>query len=211
MDLVACDSVLAPAVPFGREVEEDGLESIERLSGFLPTELWNHRELFFYEGMRLEIGPCFRDYAPPEFFREATRRAAGRASLLENGGLAAEGAGLGIRFLKHLRRTRVLLHLVDVLPPGEEDDPVADCKAIVNELERFSPELAARERWLVLNKTDLLDADQLAALRARFVDEFGWTGPMYEISALTGAGTRELVGDLMTRLEELDAAAAAAD
>jgi GTP-binding protein len=122
---------------------------------------------------------------------------------------AAEGAGLGIRFLKHLRRTRVLLHLVDVLPVGEDDDPVADYRAIVNELERFSADLAGRERWLVLNKTDLLDAADLAALRERFVDELGWTGRIYEISALTGAGTRELVGDLMNRLEEIDEAATA--
>ena len=69
---------------------------------------------------------------------------------------AAEGAGLGIRFLKHLQRTRVLLHLVDVAPPDPDADPVKDARAIVAELKKFSPELATRERWLVLNKVDLL-------------------------------------------------------
>ncbi len=117
---------------------------------------------------------------------------------------AADGAGLGIRFLKHLRRTRILLHLVDVAPAGEDADPVGDCRAIVAELERFSPELAAKERWLVLNKVDLLPAADVAALRARIVDALEWRARVYEISALTGAGTRRLVGDLMTRLEALD-------
>ena len=69
---------------------------------------------------------------------------------------AAEGAGLGIRFLKHLSRTRLLVHLVDVAP-FDGSDPAADAVAVVGELERFSPELAARERWLVLNKTDLVE------------------------------------------------------
>ena len=120
---------------------------------------------------------------------------------------AAEGAGLGIRFLKHLRRTRILLHLVDVCPPGDEVDPVADCLSIVNELENFSPELAAKERWLVLNKTDLVSADELATLRARIVEALDWKGTVYEISALAGEGTRKLTGDLMNRLEEIDRAA----
>jgi len=116
---------------------------------------------------------------------------------------AADGAGLGIRFLKHLRRTRILLHLVDVAPLDEAADPVEDCRAIIGELERFSADLAAKERWLVLNKVDLIGEAELAALRARLLDALAWQGPVYEISALNGAGTRRLVGDIMNRLEEL--------
>ncbi len=116
---------------------------------------------------------------------------------------AAEGAGLGIRFLKHLRRTRVLLHLVDVAPLGDDGDPVEDCLAIIRELEAFSSELAAKERWLVLNKVDLLTKDELSALRARLIDALSWSGPVYEISALKGEGTRKLTGELMNRLEEI--------
>jgi len=121
---------------------------------------------------------------------------------------AADGAGLGIRFLKHLRRTRILLHLVDVAPPGDDADPVRDARAIVAELEGFSPELAAKERWLVLNKVDLLPAEELAALRARVLAALDWSGQVHEISALTGAGTRPLMGALMDRLEEIDRPAA---
>jgi len=79
---------------------------------------------------------------------------------------AAEGAGLGIRFLKHLQRTRLLLHLVDIAPPDPASDPVVDARAIAGELKKFSPELAKRERWLVLNKIDLL-ADDEAESRCR--------------------------------------------
>jgi GTP-binding protein len=114
---------------------------------------------------------------------------------------AADGAGLGIRFLKHLRRTRLLLHLVDIAPV--ESDPVADAKSIVKELERFSPELAAKERWLVLNKTDLMPEDDALEAQARVVGELGWTGPVYRISALAKQGTRELVDDVMSRVEAL--------
>jgi GTP-binding protein len=116
---------------------------------------------------------------------------------------AADGAGLGTRFLKHLNRTRLLLHIIDAAPAPGTDDAVTGARAIINELERFSPELAARERWLVLNKLDLLndDADSEAQ---RIVDELQWTGPVYRISALKREGTRKLAGDIMTRLEEID-------
>jgi GTP-binding protein len=114
---------------------------------------------------------------------------------------AAEGAGLGIRFLKHLRRTRLLLHLVDMAP--FDANPVEDARSIITELERFSPELAAKERWLVLNKTDLMPDDEAAAARDRIVNALGWDGPVYRVSALSGQGTRELVGDVMSRIEEL--------
>jgi GTP-binding protein len=117
---------------------------------------------------------------------------------------AAEGAGLGTRFLNHLRRTRLLLHLVDIAPLGEVTDPVEDARAIVDELGRFSNDLASKSRWLVLNKTDLLPAEDVAALRVRFVEELDWQGPVYEISALSGAGTAELVADAMAHVETLN-------
>jgi GTPase len=121
---------------------------------------------------------------------------------------AAEGAGLGVRFLKHLARTRLLLHLVDAVPLDEQHDPAEDVRSVYAELERFSPELAARERWLVLNKLDMLPAEQRAshvqALRARL----DWEGPMFEISALTGEGTEFLSQQIMNHLERLAQAAA---
>ena len=113
---------------------------------------------------------------------------------------ASEGAGLGIRFLKHLTRNRVLLHLVDVAPIDGSDPADAAC-AVIRELERFSPALAARPRWLVLNKIDLLDADAIANCRERVVAALNWQGPVYEISAVAGMQTDVLCGDLMTHLE----------
>lgn len=116
---------------------------------------------------------------------------------------AADGAGLGTRFLKHLSRTRVLLHIVDAAPPPGTEDAVKGARSIVNELERFNPELASRERWLVLNKLDLLGDDAEAEAR-RIISELDWQGPVYKISALRREGTRQLVGDIMTRLEDMD-------
>jgi len=113
---------------------------------------------------------------------------------------ASEGAGLGIRFLRHLTRNRILLHMVD-LAPLDESDPAEHALAIVRELERFSPALAQRERWLVLNKVDLLDAETLQERRARVIDSLGWKGRVYEISAISGEGTARLCGDIMTQLE----------
>lgn len=116
---------------------------------------------------------------------------------------AAEGAGLGIQFLKHLSRTRLLLHLIDVAPV-DGTDPVDTARKIVLELEKYSPELAARDRWLVLNKLDLVAEDERGALCARIVDELGWQGPVFRISAATGEGTQELVYAVMDHLEQLD-------
>ncbi|MAT91316.1 MAG: GTPase ObgE [Halioglobus sp.] len=121
---------------------------------------------------------------------------------------ASEGAGLGIRFLKHLTRTRILLHLVDVAP-FDGSDPAHAAHAILRELQRFSPVLAERERWLVLNKCDLLDAAALAERRAQIVDALDWHGPVYEIAAISATGTQRLCADLMTRIEERGAAEAA--
>ena len=121
---------------------------------------------------------------------------------------ASEGAGLGIRFLKHLTRNRILLHLVD-MAPYDESDPAAAALSIVHELERFSPTLAARERWLVLNKSDLLDEETFAQRREAVLDALSWQGPVYAVSAIKGEGTDALCGDLMTHLEECKAREAA--
>ena len=116
---------------------------------------------------------------------------------------AAEGAGLGIQFLKHLQRTRVLLHLVDIAPPDPEADPVADVKAIASELKKFSADLAKKERWLVLNKVDLMppvDADKRCK---DIVKRLRWKGPVFRISGIAREGTEQLCQAIMTRLEEL--------
>lgn len=114
---------------------------------------------------------------------------------------ASEGAGLGFRFLKHLSRTRLLLHLVDVAPP-DEADPVVQARAIVDELASFSQTLAEKERWLVLNKTDLVDASALKVLKQRFVDELGWDIPVYEIAAIKGEGCQQMCHDIIRSVEE---------
>ncbi|MGH8256083.1 MAG: Obg family GTPase CgtA [Steroidobacteraceae bacterium] len=122
---------------------------------------------------------------------------------------AAEGAGLGIRFLKHLQRTRVLLHLVDILPPDPDADPVRDARAIAAELKKFSRELAVKPRWLVINKSDLMpeaDAKQRAAQIARGLR---FRGRRFLISAATGRGTRELAEAVMQFLEQQPAEAKA--
>ncbi len=116
---------------------------------------------------------------------------------------AAEGAGLGLRFLKHLSRTRLLLHLVDVAPMDESTDPAQEVRRIAAELEKYSSDLARRERWLVLNKIDLLPEDEIQERCQAIVDALQWQGPVYRISAISGEGTRQLVFDLMERLESL--------
>lgn len=114
---------------------------------------------------------------------------------------AAEGAGLGIRFLKHLTRTRLLLHLVDMLPP-DGSDPADNVNVIENELDQFSPTLWSRERWLVLNKIDLLPEDEREQLCQGVVEKLQWEGPVYTVSASSSHGTEQLCQDIMTRLEE---------
>ncbi len=118
---------------------------------------------------------------------------------------AADGAGLGIRFLKHLERTRLLLHVVDTAPLDGHDIAGA-MLAIEGELEKFGAGLAGRPRWLVLNKTDLLSADELAARRRALIERTGWTGEVYEISAATGRGTEALARDVMRFLETAEQA-----
>ncbi|WP_148861732.1 Obg family GTPase CgtA [Marinobacter fonticola] len=113
---------------------------------------------------------------------------------------AAEGAGLGIRFLKHLVRTRLLLHLVDVAP-YDGTNPVESVRAIVGELNKFSATLAGRERWLVFNKVDVLPEDERESVCQAVVDELGWDGPVYSISALSGEGTKPLCQAVMRWIE----------
>ncbi len=106
---------------------------------------------------------------------------------------AAEGAGLGHLFLRHLQRTRLLLHLVDFAPFDEAIDPVAQVKAIAAELAKYDPALAAKPRWLVLNKLDMIPADERAARVKAFLKRLRWKGPVFQISALTREGCEPLV------------------
>ncbi len=115
---------------------------------------------------------------------------------------AAEGAGLGHRFLKHLARTRVLLHLVDMLPPDPDADPVKDARAIAAELKKYSPDLAAKPRWLVLTKRDLLPDEEAEDHARDIVRRLRHKGPVFLVSAVTGRGTRELAEALMRFLEQ---------
>ncbi len=114
---------------------------------------------------------------------------------------AAEGAGLGIQFLKHLSRTRLLLHLVDMAPMDETLNPAEDVRRIVAELQKYSEDLARRERWLVLTKKDLLLDEEFEQNRQKLLDDLNWQGPVYSISSMTGEGTRQLIFDLMEKLE----------
>jgi GTP-binding protein len=114
---------------------------------------------------------------------------------------AAEGAGLGIQFLRHLQRTRVLLHIVD-LAPFDNVDPVKEAKAIVKELQKYDESLYEKPRWLVLNKLDMVPEDERKKRVKDFTKRFGWKGPVYEISALTRDGCEELVQDIYNYLAE---------
>ncbi|MGR4066703.1 Obg family GTPase CgtA [Billgrantia sp. C5P2] len=126
---------------------------------------------------------------------------------------ASDGAGLGLRFLKHLTRTRLLFHVVDVAP-FDESDPVEAAQAIAHELEQFSPTLAERPRWLVINKLDLVPEEEREARVATIVEGLAWTGSVYRISAISGEGTDALVQAAhrwlteQRRLENEDEAAA---
>jgi GTP-binding protein len=106
---------------------------------------------------------------------------------------ASDGAGLGHLFLRHLQRTRLLLHIVDMAPFDEGVDPVAQAKAIVAELKKYDPKLHAKPRWLVLNKLDMVDADLREAHVKDFVRRFRYKGPVFEISALTHEGCDKLI------------------
>lgn len=120
---------------------------------------------------------------------------------------AADGAGLGIRFLKHLARTRILLHIVDLVPLDPEADPVRDAHAIVRELERYSPELASRPRWLALNKIDLIPEEmreqRIHDFLAAYAADAPEDSPHFFISAINGEGCRSLVFALQAALDAL--------
>jgi len=125
---------------------------------------------------------------------------------------AAEGAGLGHRFLRHLQRTRLLLHVIDVAPTDPSADPVADARAIVKELRRYDPALYEKPRWLVLNKIDLVPQDERKARVAAFVRAYRWKGPVFAIAAVNGEGCRPLVhamADWLGKHSASDLAAAA--
>ena len=115
---------------------------------------------------------------------------------------AAEGAGLGLQFLKHLSRTGLLLHLLDVQPYESLDSPVVSARKIINEVEKWSDDLANKPRWLILNKVDrLLDEETEAHCKA-IIDELEWTGPVFEISALKKQGTQKLMYAIMDFLDQ---------
>lgn len=120
---------------------------------------------------------------------------------------ASEGAGLGHQFLRHLQRTRVLLHLVDMAPFDDAVDPVAQAKAIALELKKFDPALYDKPRWLVLNKLDMVPADEREALVKDTVKRLRYKGPVFEISALTREGCERLVQSVYQHLAAVHQAA----
>jgi len=127
---------------------------------------------------------------------------------------AAEGAGLGHQFLRHLQRTRLLLHVVDMAPFDDSVEPVAQAKAIVGELKKYDADLYEKPRWLVLNKLDMVPEDEREARIADFVERFEWDGPVYEISALTGQGCEALtyaIYDYISQHSDASRAAEAED
>jgi len=114
---------------------------------------------------------------------------------------AADGAGLGIQFLRHLQRTRLLLHIVD-LAPFDNVDPVKEAKAIIKELQKYDESLFDKPRWLVLNKLDMVPEEERKKRVKDFVKRFGWKGPVFEISALTREGCEDLVVEIYNYLAE---------
>ena len=115
---------------------------------------------------------------------------------------AAEGAGLGHRFLRHLQRTGIILHLVDLAPFNEDEDIVAQAKGIVGELLKYDENLYNKPRWLVLNKVDMLEEAERTKRVKDFIKKFKWKGPVFEISGLTGQGCRELCFAIQKYLDE---------
>lgn len=124
---------------------------------------------------------------------------------------AAEGAGLGLTFLRHVDRTKLLLHVLDVSELDPEREPVKDFKTISSELKKYDPALAKRERWLVMNKADVLPADKRDGLVTAMRRKLRWKGPVYLVSAATGEGCQQLMTAVDARLAELQAAAAPAE
>jgi GTP-binding protein len=115
---------------------------------------------------------------------------------------ASEGAGLGHQFLRHLQRTRLLLHVVDMAPFDEGVDPVKQARAIVAELKKYDPKLHAKPRWLVLNKLDMVPAEEREARIADFVRRFRWKGPVFAISALAREGLQPMIEKIHNHIAE---------
>lgn len=115
---------------------------------------------------------------------------------------AAGGAGLGLQFLKHLMRTRLLLHVIDIEPYESSEAPVSAARKIIHELAQWSDELAAKPRWLVLNKIDRVLDEELDAHCQVIIDELGWTGPVFKIAAISGLGTQQLMFAIMDFIEQ---------
>ncbi len=115
---------------------------------------------------------------------------------------AADGAGLGIRFLRHLERCRILLHLIDILPV-DGSDPVENAKVIVGELEQYSEKVASKPRWLVFNKIDLMPEEEANLRCKEIAEQIGWEGPIYQISASQNLNTKDLCNDLSDALEDM--------
>lgn len=114
---------------------------------------------------------------------------------------ASEGVGLGVQFLKHLTRTSLLLHMVDIAPMDDAVDPVDEAKKIIIELEKYGDHLVDKERWLIFNKTDLLMEDEQDEICQRVIDALDWKGEICKISAVSGFGTENLCQRLAARLE----------
>jgi GTPase len=115
---------------------------------------------------------------------------------------AADGAGLGIQFLRHLQRTGLLLHIVDLAPFDDTVDPVKDAKALIKELRKYDESLYEKPRWLVLNKLDVLSPEERKKKVKDFVKRFAWKGPVFEISALNHEGCQDLVAEIYSYLAE---------
>jgi GTP-binding protein len=114
---------------------------------------------------------------------------------------AAEGAGLGLQFLKHLERTGLLLHLVDIEPYESSESPISAAQKIIAEVEKWNENLANKPRWLILNKVDRVLDEELDAHCQEIIDALNWTAPVFKIAAINGQGTRELMFAIMEFLE----------
>ncbi|WP_372881009.1 Obg family GTPase CgtA [Psychromonas sp.] len=115
---------------------------------------------------------------------------------------ASEGAGLGTRFLRHLERCRVLLHMIDLLP-ADGSDPAQNALVIIEELKKHSPKLATKPRWLIFNKTDLLLEDEAELVMQSVIDALQWDGPVYKVAAISKTGTQQVCQNVVDYLEEL--------
>ncbi len=109
---------------------------------------------------------------------------------------AADGVGLGISFLKHIERTKLLLHVIDLSPILENEDLTQSFFSIKQELEKYGPSVSDKPRWIVLNKSDLFPSDSISKIVQEFINQINWDTNYYVVSSVTGEGTKELIGDL---------------